>query len=240
MEQHEFDIEHYILLNNSFYVVRKVKSRTTKHMSPYIYKYVRYAIGAKCFINDKPSLPSDRPIGCHAYLYYGPWEYVKPAGNTEYKNMSCIVISIKDYHPSQCCEMNIYIYIFFYHGNERNSVYVVKSQPDEIYVKCEVSINLFAMQSEQSASSMANLRGQVLGHSDATNIYIMNHGSLCKTNGGHWIHSNSGLNSCCPSEAIWQHRSGSTLVHVMACCLTAPRPSLNHYWLIIISKVQWH
>ena len=42
-----------------------------------------------------------------------------------------------------------------------------------------------------------------------------------------------------PSDAIWWHRSGSTLAQVMACCLTAPSHYLNQYWLII-SKVLWH
>ena len=36
-----------------------------------------------------------------------------------------------------------------------------------------------------------------------------------------------------PSDAIWRHRSGSTLAQVMACCLTAPSHYLNQYWLII-------
>ena len=47
------------------------------------------------------------------------------------------------------------------------------------------------------------------------------------------------INSLGPSEAIWQWRSWSTLVQVMACCLTAPSHCLNQCWLII-SKVLWH
>ena len=39
-----------------------------------------------------------------------------------------------------------------------------------------------------------------------------------------------------PSDAIWWHRSGSTLTQVMAWCLTAPSHYLNQCWLII-SKV---
>ena len=46
------------------------------------------------------------------------------------------------------------------------------------------------------------------------------------------------FNSMRPSDAIWRHRSGSTLAQVMACCLTAPSHYLNQCWLI--SKVQWH
>ena len=42
-----------------------------------------------------------------------------------------------------------------------------------------------------------------------------------------------------PSDAIWRHRSGSTLDQVMACCLTAPSHYLNQCWPII-SKVLWH
>ena len=46
------------------------------------------------------------------------------------------------------------------------------------------------------------------------------------------------INSSWPSDAIWWHRSGSTLVQVMACCLTAPSHYLNQCW--VVSKVQWH
>ena len=38
---------------------------------------------------------------------------------------------------------------------------------------------------------------------------------------------------------IWQHRSGSTLAQVMACCLTAPSHYLNQSWLIIM-EVLWY
>ena len=34
-------------------------------------------------------------------------------------------------------------------------------------------------------------------------------------------------NSLKPSDAIWRHKSGSTLAQVMACCLTAPSHYLN-------------
>ena len=35
------------------------------------------------------------------------------------------------------------------------------------------------------------------------------------------------FNTLRPSDAIWRHRSGSTLAQVMACCLTAPSHYLN-------------
>ena len=35
------------------------------------------------------------------------------------------------------------------------------------------------------------------------------------------------VNSLWPSDAIWRHGSASTLVQVMACCLTAPSHYLN-------------
>ena len=47
------------------------------------------------------------------------------------------------------------------------------------------------------------------------------------------------INSLWPSDAIWWHRSGSTLAQVMACYLMAPSLYLNQYWLII-SEVLWH
>ena len=40
------------------------------------------------------------------------------------------------------------------------------------------------------------------------------------------------FNSSKPSDAIWRHRSGSTLGQVMACCLTAPSHYLNQCWEI--------
>ena len=42
-----------------------------------------------------------------------------------------------------------------------------------------------------------------------------------------------------PSDDIWWHRSGSTLVQVMACCLTALSHYVNQCWLII-NKIQLH
>ena len=47
------------------------------------------------------------------------------------------------------------------------------------------------------------------------------------------------INSLRQSDAIWRHRSRSTLIQVMACCLMAPSHYLNQCWLII-SKVQGH
>ena len=47
------------------------------------------------------------------------------------------------------------------------------------------------------------------------------------------------VNSWWPTDDIWQHKSGSTLVQVMACCLTAPSLSLYQCWLII-NYVQRH
>ena len=55
---------------------------------------------------------------------------------------------------------------------------------------------------------------------------------ICGTR-GRWV------NLLWPSDAIWWHIFGSTLVQVMACCLTAPSHYLNQHWLII-SEVLWH
>ena len=52
----------------------------------------------------------------------------------------------------------------------------------------------------------------------------------------YWLYS---FNSLGPSDAIWRWRSWSTLVQVMACCLTAPSHYLNLCWLVI-SKVLWN
>ena len=39
------------------------------------------------------------------------------------------------------------------------------------------------------------------------------------------------INSLRPSDAIWRHKSGSTLAQAMAWCLTAPSHYLNQCWL---------
>ena len=52
------------------------------------------------------------------------------------------------------------------------------------------------------------------------------------------------INWLWPSNAVWRHRSGSTLAHVMACWLTTPSHYLNmlnqscQCWLIRISSVR--
>ena len=47
------------------------------------------------------------------------------------------------------------------------------------------------------------------------------------------------VHSLWPSDAIWQHRSGSALAQVMACCLMATSHLLDHCWLVI-RGFQWH
>ena len=42
-----------------------------------------------------------------------------------------------------------------------------------------------------------------------------------------------------PRDTTCRHRSGSTFVQIMACCLRAPSHYLNQLWLII-SEVQWY
>ena len=47
-----------------------------------------------------------------------------------------------------------------------------------------------------------------------------------------WLYS---LKSLWPSDAIWRHRSGSSLAQVIACCLMAPSRYLKQYWVTIKS-----
>ena len=47
------------------------------------------------------------------------------------------------------------------------------------------------------------------------------------------------INPLWSSDTIWRHKSGSTLVQAMACCLMAPSHYLNQCWLII-SAVRGH
>ena len=49
---------------------------------------------------------------------------------------------------------------------------------------------------------------------------------------------NSFINSLWPSEAMWLHKTGATLVQVMPCCLTTPSHYLNQYLLITSEVLQ--
>ena len=49
----------------------------------------------------------------------------------------------------------------------------------------------------------------------------------------------SQFNSLGPSDAIWRHKSLSTLALVMAWCLTAQSHYLNQCW-VMIGEVLWH
>ena len=46
-------------------------------------------------------------------------------------------------------------------------------------------------------------------------------------------------NSFWSNGAVWHHRTWSTLLHVMVCCLMTPRHYLNQCWLTI-SYILWH
>ena len=48
-----------------------------------------------------------------------------------------------------------------------------------------------------------------------------------------YIYRFTTIKSLWPGDAIWQQRTGSTLVQEMAYCLTAPSHYLNQHWLII-------
>ena len=51
-----------------------------------------------------------------------------------------------------------------------------------------------------------------------------------------WFHGKGddlAFNSLWPSDAIWRHRSWSTLAQIMACSLMAPSHYLNQCWLFI-------
>ena len=77
-------------------------------------------------------------------------------------------------------------------------------------------------------------------HDDTNPSYCCGH-SIIRHDMGTTLHiyMTSTHVSDLPSDAIWRHRSGSTLAQVMACCLTAPSHYLNQCWLII-SEVLWH
>ena len=63
--------------------------------------------------------------------------------------------------------------------------------------------------------------------------------SLPKAGGGRrQLGPKLNVNSVWPSDAIWRQGSRSTLVQVVACCLTVPSHYLNQCWLVI-TKVQW-
>ena len=53
------------------------------------------------------------------------------------------------------------------------------------------------------------------------------------TDNGWYFSLSRPCNSLAPSDTIWRQRSGSTLAHVMACCLTAPSRYLNQYYFFL-------
>ena len=57
--------------------------------------------------------------------------------------------------------------------------------------------------------------------------------NCCPWNVGHLVQASICVNSLWPSGTIWGHKSGSTMVQVMACCLMALIHSLNQCWLRI-------
>ena len=70
-------------------------------------------------------------------------------------------------------------------------------------------------------------------------FFVLGHIIICQ--GGANLRQDSTIwnnNSLWPSDAIWQHRYGSTLTQVMACCLKTPSHYLNQCWLT--SEVQGH
>ena len=54
--------------------------------------------------------------------------------------------------------------------------------------------------------------------------------------GSHFFSQPQCVNSLWPSDTIWQHRSGSTLAQVMACCLRAPSHCLSEPMLIYLQR----
>ena len=77
------------------------------------------------------------------------------------------------------------------------------------------------------------MESQLRGNPSGKHLLLVNNGETrCRFQ---W----KSLNSLGPSDAAWCWRSGSTLVQVMACCLTEPSQYLNQCWFII-TKVQWH
>ena len=125
--------------------------------------------------------------------------------------------------PSDICHYAIdflyeYIFVVWYNINTR-------SQGD-------VKINFLIICTIIIEFNSPILHGQSLTH---CNLFTQtkNHAWHTQVSWRGW------LNSLWPRDVIWRHRSGSTLVQVMACCLTAPSHYLNQCWLII-SKVQRH
>ena len=73
-------------------------------------------------------------------------------------------------------------------------------------------------------------------------LYEMCHGCPnVNTPSRHWcsdFETTSAFNSLWPNDAIWGHRSGSTLAQVMACCLMAPSHYLNQFTNVDLSSLR--
>ena len=65
-------------------------------------------------------------------------------------------------------------------------------------------------------------------HSSYNNLLLMYYDSVF-----HCRSFTTVVNSLWPGDAMWWHKSGSTLAQVRACCLTAPSHYQNQCWLIV-------
>ena len=124
---------------------------------------------------------------------------------------------------------------FSWNGRVELSIWVVSLQPHWVMMKTCV------------IRSVILLKGRIL-------LCVISSWLVVKSGRGYWLlnaaicmvakHGESNhkalveLDSLWPSEAIWRRKSGSTLAHIMACCLTAPSHYLNQCWLFV-SEVNW-
>ena len=72
-------------------------------------------------------------------------------------------------------------------------------------------------------------------HINATYLTIYHSGLLC----ANLTIARVPINSLWPNDTRWHRRSWSSLVQIMACCLTAPSHYMNQCWFLI-SEVLWH
>ena len=104
---------------------------------------------------------------------------------------------------------------------------------------CVVEVNIGAMLSACNRFQISSSRVSWITNSFKYALPIRHHSTLqlyvyCKT---YWASCDDAVLR--PGDAIWRHRSMSTLAQIMACCLTAPSHYLNQCWLMI-SEVLWH
>ena len=118
--------------------------------------------------------------------------------------------------------------------NVRYLIFQIISVIDGWGISCELTLRWMSLDLTDDKSTLVQVMAWCR---QATNHYL----SQCwsRSLSPYGVTRPQQVNSLWPSDAIRRQRTESTLLQLMACCLTAQSHYLNQCWLII-SKVLWH